>query len=112
MTEKDILKKAEELGEAIRKSNEWKGFRKASEELKKNKSVQEQLKSLQEKEKLQDTKLKEGKAIEVSEKQEIKTLEKEISESSTFREFVKSENIYISLMEKIERAIKQGTETD
>jgi|GEM_PF-6297206 len=112
MTEENILSKAKELGTAIGKSKEWKEFEKASKIFKENDEIQKLLKALQDKEKLQEKKLKEGKVVEVEEKHEIKKLEQEISKNDIFLSFVKSENMYLRLMENIDKAIKEGTETD
>ncbi len=110
MGEKDILNKAKQLGITIGKSKIWNDFNKATEKFKKDEKVQKLLKDLQEKETMQEEKLKEAVPIEVEEKHEIKRLEKELSESKIFVNFITTENHYLALMEKIEKEIREGTE--
>lgn len=110
MGEKEVLSKAKQLGIAIGKSKVWRDFNKATEKFKKDNKVQKLLKDLQEKEKKQEEKLKKGIPVEIEEKHDIKRLEKELSESKIFVNFITTENHYLSLMEKIEIAIRQGTE--
>lgn len=110
MGEKEVLSKAKQLGITIGKSKVWRDFNKATEKFKKDNKVQKLLKDLQEKEKKQEEKLKKGIPVEIEEKHDIKRLEKELSESKIFVNFITTENHYLSLMEKIEIAIRQGTE--
>ena len=110
MTENEILNKARKLGNAIGKSKEWKEFRKASKLFKENDALQKMLEVLKEKEQKQEEKLRKGQPVEVEEKQEIKRLEDEISKNEVFRAFVNAENNYLILMDKIDKAIKNGTE--
>ena len=108
--EKDILNKAKQLGITIGKSKIWNDFNKATEKFKKDNKVQKLLKDLQEKEKKQEEKLKKGIPVEIEEKHDIKRLEKELSESKIFVNFITTENHYLALMEKIEKEIREGTE--
>jgi len=110
MGEKEVLRKAKQLGITIGKSKIWNDFNKATEKFKKDNKVQKLLKDLQEKEKKQKEKLKKGIPVEIEEKHDIKRLEKELSESKIFVNFITTENHYLSLMEKIEIAIREGTE--
>ena len=110
MGEKEVLSKAKQLGITIGKSKVWRDFNKATEKFKKDNKVQKLLKDLQEKEKKQEEKLKKGIPVEIEEKHDIKRLEKELSESKIFVNFITTENHYLSIMEKIEIAIRQGTE--
>jgi cell fate (sporulation/competence/biofilm development) regulator YlbF (YheA/YmcA/DUF963 family) len=110
MGEKEIVNKAKELGTAIAKSKEWKDFIKASDKFKQDEKVQKLLKDLQEGEKTQAKKLKKGLPIEIEEKHAIKRLEEELSKNKIFMGFVISENKYLAVLEKIDKAIKEGTE--
>ena len=110
MGEKEIVNKAKQLGKTIGKSKVWKDFKKASEKFKKDEQVQKLLVELRTKEREQEEKLKKGMPIEVSEKQEIKRLEEELSQNEFFLNFVTCENRYLALLEKIEKAIKEGSE--
>jgi cell fate (sporulation/competence/biofilm development) regulator YlbF (YheA/YmcA/DUF963 family) len=112
MSEKDIIKKAEKLGKEIGKSKLWKDFVKARDAFKEDEKLQELLKELQEKEQQQEEKLNKGVPIEVEEKKALKNLEQEISSSKIFIEFVSCENKYLSLVKKIDEAIKKGTDEE
>ncbi len=107
---KEIVNKAKELGTTIAKSKEWKDFIKASDKFKQDEKVQKLLKDLQEGEKTQAEKLKKGLPIEIEEKHAIKRLEEELSKNKIFMDFVISENKYLAVLEKIDKAIKEGTE--
>jgi cell fate (sporulation/competence/biofilm development) regulator YlbF (YheA/YmcA/DUF963 family) len=110
MGEKEIVNKAKELGTAIAKSKEWKNFIKSSDKFKQDEKVQKLLKDLQENEKTQAEKLKKGFPIEIEEKHAIKKLEEGLSKNKIFMDFVISENKYLAVLEKIDKAIKEGTE--
>ena len=110
MGEKEIVNKAKQLGKTIGKSKVWKDFTKASEKFNKDGKVQKLLVELRRKEREQEEKLRKGMPIEISEKQEIKRLEEELSQNEFFLNFVTCENRYLALLEKIEKAIKEGSE--
>lgn len=112
MSEKDIIKKAEKLGEEIGKSKLWRDFLKARDAFKKDEKLQKLLKELREKQQQHEEKLNKGAPIEVEEKKALKSLEQQISSSKVFMEFVSCENKYLSLVKKIDEAIKKGTDEE
>lgn len=105
-----VIETARKLGREVRKTKEFRNYRKAKAALEKDKELLRTIGQLEEKKRRIEERLSKGEPIEVSEKREVKELEEKLAESKVFTDYFRVQSDYLELMRKVDKAITEGME--
>lgn len=106
----NIYDKAHELAKALSESDEYKEFKKAKEEIKKDEKAKEMLKDLREKELEVQALALSGKPYSEEEKK-LRNLYEIISYHSGIRKYIEAENRLMVLISDIQKIIFKAIDT-
>jgi len=104
----DIEKGARALGKMLKKSTEYKEFKKTSDSLEKDEELMSLINSVTEKEKAMNEKMDKGIPVEVEEKRELKELKGKVRAHPVYSEFLKAEKAYFILMKRVNDAMNEA----
>lgn len=105
----EVIKKARELGKALKETEEYKEFVEAQKALDKNEEIQKLLKDYDEKAK--DIQLKQMTGENIDEDMiSLQKIEKEIVESETMQKYTTAERKFKELVDSANKAIVEAME--
>jgi cell fate (sporulation/competence/biofilm development) regulator YlbF (YheA/YmcA/DUF963 family) len=99
---------ARELGRMLKESEEYKRFLKASDAFAEDKDLKAMLKTLSEKERAIEEKMRKGTPVEVEEKQEVSQLRENTQAHPTYAEFLAAQSEYLTLMKRVNDAVNEA----
>lgn len=105
-----VVETARKLGREVRKTEEWKNYRKAKEALEKDKELLKSIALFEEKKSKLDEKISKGGPVEVEEKRQVRELEETLSKNKVFLQYMEAQSGYLELMGRVDRAITEGLE--
>ncbi len=105
----EVIKKAKELGKALKETEEYKEFVEAQKALDEDKNIQNLLKEYDEKAKDIQLKQMTGESIE-EDMMDLQKLEKEIVESESMSRYTKAEKKFKELVDSANKAIVEAME--